>query len=581
MLFNVGAFAFVYKVMSINKDDNKEMYALKKIICQTEEQMDQARKEVQMMTCIKHPNILSLVDCCEQLSSKTTGGHTEMLLLMPLMAYSLQSIIDNGCGYPSCSLSDGLDVLNILRQCVEGVTAIHSHGVRHGDLKPANILLSTSYHAVITDFGSASEIPFTVTSRSVALEVQERASEFSTASYRAPELFNTPSSCTIAGEPDVWAIGCIMYCLFYSQTPFESPSEGLSTLAVMSAHYSIPESNVWSQDYLDVIDSCLRADPADRTTIEDLLVTLKCILCPPLDLRATAPPSTAIDSSIQAAEVVVDVEASADNDDVFSTSGMSTTVDTLTSCGDYVNVIGEADSSSSSNSSSNYLFADFSDTNNNYVDVVHNSATADGSSSSSSSCESSRQLKPIITEEDVSMMGVSSSSFVSIGNSMKLSDFTISPDHSPVMRKPLHNNNINSSHSTDSSQDEFGDFCIPFGDDLPTDNNNNNNNSNTAYTDIKKTAVVAEEEEEEKEVGATMEEKDDEVVKGVGMQSADAESADVEVIDLWSIIISEYRDQSLVVKESTVYMMRFTGFPKKLVKKQVHAYHITDLTLSI
>jgi len=526
MLFNVGGFAFVYKVMSINKDDNKETYALKKIICQTEEHMEQARKEVQMMTCIKHPNILSLVDCSEQLSPK--GGHTEMLLLMPLMAYSLQSIIDNGCGYPSCSLSDGLDVLNILRQCVEGVTAIHSHGVRHGDLKPANILLATSYHAVITDFGSASEIPFTVTSRSVALEVQERASEFSTASYRAPELFNTPSSCTIAGEPDVWAIGCIIYCLFYSQTPFESSLEGLSTLAVMSAHYSIPESNVWSRDYLDVIDSCLKVDPADRTGIEDLSVTLKCILCPPLDLRA--PPSTAtivspIDSSIQAETV----EAS--TDDVFSTSGMSTTVDTLTSCGDYVNVVGEADTSSLN-------FADFSDTNY-YVDVVHLNTPAD----SSSSCESSQALK-LVTEEDVSM-GLMSS-FVSIGNSLKLSDFTISPDHSP--RKPIYS-------STHSSLDEFGDFCVPFDDNLPIDNN--------SCIDINIIAVV--------EGEATMVGSDDEgIAKGIRIQSS-SESAAAEVIDLWSIIISECRQQSHIVKESTVFMMRFTGFPKKLVKKQVRA----------
>ena len=554
----------MYKVMSINKDDNKEMYALKKIICQTEEQIDQARKEVQMMTCIKHPNILSLVDCSEQLSAK--GGHTEMLLLMPLMAYSLQSIIDNGCGYPSCSFSDGLDVLNILRQCVEGVRAIHSHGVRHGDLKPANILLASSYHAVITDFGSASEIPFIVTSRSTALEVQERASELSTASYRAPELFNTPSSCTIAGEPDVWAIGCIMYCLFYSQTPFESPSEGLSTLAVMSAHYSIPESNVWSQDYLDVIDSCLKANPVDRTGIEDLSVTLKCILCPPLDLRAT--PSTVtivspIDSSVQAeaAEVITD--------DVFSTSGMSTTVDTLTSySGDYVNVVGESDININNSNSDSSNFADFSDSN--YVDVAAHLSAPD---SSSSSCESSRELKLVTEEEEEEEEGGVSmglqSSFVSIGNSLKLSDFTISSPRSSPKKPPIH-----SSSSTDSSMDEFGDFCVPFADDLPTDNNANTDYIKTAAAAA---AVVADDDddddEEEEEEEVTVEGKEDEVAKGIGMQSSsESDRSDAaEVIDLWSIIITQCRNQSLIVKESAIFMMRFTGFPKKLVKKQVRA----------
>lgn len=120
-----GGFAFVYKVMSVNKEDKRENYALKKMICQTEDQLREAEKEIALMTKISHVNILPLIDFAYSTNKK---GQREAMLLLPLYAGSLQTIIDAGLGYPHCSLEDGLDVLKILRQCVEGLRAIHACG---------------------------------------------------------------------------------------------------------------------------------------------------------------------------------------------------------------------------------------------------------------------------------------------------------------------------------------------------------------------------------------------------------------------------------------------------------------------
>mmetsp|Transcript_30914 Transcript_30914/g.51707 ORF Transcript_30914/g.51707 Transcript_30914/m.51707 type:complete len:848 (+) Transcript_30914:163-2706(+) len=293
-----GGFAFVYDVMSVNKGDKGEHYALKRMICQTEEQLSEAKKEIDTMVKIKHANILRLVDFSYNVNKK---GQKEVLLVMPLYSCSLQTVVDEGPGYPYCGFSDGLDVLKIMRQIADGINAIHTAGFRHADIKPANILLSEDNYAVITDFGSVSCTPQVVNTRSDAMKIQEEAEMFSTASYRAPELYNTPSECVLGGESDIWALGCLIYCFFYSRSPFESAVEGLSTLAVMAGQYTIPESNLWCQEYLDLLAQCLNPIPSERPDIATVITQLKCMVCPPLNLRSAPPPAATSSAAVATA----------------------------------------------------------------------------------------------------------------------------------------------------------------------------------------------------------------------------------------------------------------------------------------
>jgi len=285
-----GGFAFVYNVMSTGKGDSGERYALKKMICQTDEQLDEAKKEIDTMIKIKHTNVLPLIEFAYVLNKK---GQKEVLLVLPLYHGSVQTQIDHGPGYPHCAFTDGLDVLKIMRQIVEGLSAIHASGLRHADLKPANILINECFQAVITDFGSVSSAPITVKSRAEALEVQEKAASFTTASFRAPELYNTPSSCEVGFASDVWSLGCLFYCMLYSRSPFESAVEGLSTLSIMSAQYQIPESNLWPEEYITMLSGCMTVDPDRRSPLPEVKSTLHCIPCPPLDLSVnmTSPPT--------------------------------------------------------------------------------------------------------------------------------------------------------------------------------------------------------------------------------------------------------------------------------------------------
>lgn len=262
-LIGEGAFAYVYKV----KDNHGKHFALKKMICQTDEQLDEAKKEIKVLLELRHKHILPLHGHSIGLNK---AGQNEAYLLLPMYARSLQDVIDSGPGYPHSAVPSPRLAARIIVGCVEAVEALHAKGFRHGDLKPANVLLDEDWCPVLIDFGSVEPLRVEVTSRSQALSLQETAAATTTASFRPPELFDTPSDCVIDGKADVWGLGCLTYALLFSRTPFESPVSGLSTLAVLAGNFTIPPSSPWPAEFHTTIQACLRVDLQARLTVLDL-----------------------------------------------------------------------------------------------------------------------------------------------------------------------------------------------------------------------------------------------------------------------------------------------------------------------
>jgi serine/threonine protein kinase len=184
---------FVYKVMlGRHKCDNE--YVMKKILCQTEERYQEAVTELKIMSEMSQksssPYILKLVDSCTTINRR---NHKEVYILTSPYICSLQNVIDYGnavysdaCpprGFPHCPFYDGLDAVMILRQCCEGLEALHTCGYRHGDLHPGTILLRANLQAVLSDFSNVTAIPQQLNSRADALAVEERAAQHSSGTH--------------------------------------------------------------------------------------------------------------------------------------------------------------------------------------------------------------------------------------------------------------------------------------------------------------------------------------------------------------------------------------------------------------
>lgn len=155
---------------------------------------------------------------------------------------------------------------------------------------------------VLMDLGSMAPSPIAITSRSLALAVQDTAAEHSTMPYRAPELFDVKTGSIIDTKADIWSMGCTLYACLVGKSPFEARSEetgGSLSMCVLGGDWRFsdeksdagkgkgkagaPESDSSSGDggatisgpVKDVVRRCLRVEPAERPDIDELIQILR------------------------------------------------------------------------------------------------------------------------------------------------------------------------------------------------------------------------------------------------------------------------------------------------------------------
>lgn len=232
-----GGFAFVYLVRELPGDERKDphdpshasedgMYALKKVLIQSEEQLELVRQEIQVSPLFKHPNIIRLLESSIINVKNGELWSREAYLLFPL--YRDGTVLDHLIRMQSeKKFFPTITILHIFQQICAGLKHMHTHDppYAHNDMKPGNVLLSLPRNqppvAVIMDFGSTRPARKQVRSRKEAMVIQEWASQHCTAPYRAPELWDTPSDIDLDERSDIWALGCTLYALMYGMSPFE------------------------------------------------------------------------------------------------------------------------------------------------------------------------------------------------------------------------------------------------------------------------------------------------------------------------------------------------------------------------
>ncbi|KAG8965371.1 hypothetical protein FRC00_004527 [Tulasnella sp. 408] len=145
----------------------------------------------------------------------------------------------------------------------------------HRDIKPANVMLSDDGTPVLMDFGSTIKARIHIENRNQALIQQDIAAEQSTMPYRAPELFDVKTGTTLDEKVDIWSLGCVLFALAFNHSPFETSQTteqgGSMAMAVMNAQYKIPATSPYSEGLKDLINSCLKVNPAERPNIDQLV----------------------------------------------------------------------------------------------------------------------------------------------------------------------------------------------------------------------------------------------------------------------------------------------------------------------
>lgn len=243
-----GAFAKVKEGLHVITGEKVAI----KIIDKTKAKQDSylwknLKREVKLLQCMRHPNVVSLYESLE----------TEIAY------YLVLELIRGGEMKDYISKSDRLsekETKKFMRQLLSAVWHIHSAGVVHRDLKVENIMLSRSGDIKIIDFGLSNCLK--------SLESKGgRGTQCGSPAYAAPELLANKG---YDKRVDIWAIGINMFAMLVGKLPFKVKPFNLKKLyqkMITGDMELLPPGT--SQEARDLLQRLLQPDPKDRIEIKE------------------------------------------------------------------------------------------------------------------------------------------------------------------------------------------------------------------------------------------------------------------------------------------------------------------------
>jgi eukaryotic-like serine/threonine-protein kinase len=212
-------------------------------------------REARSLARVSHPSVCQVFDVLE-------GGNDLFLVLEFLDGQSLAERIARGA-------LPATEVVNIERQVLEALEALHDLGIVHRDLKPSNVFL-TRHGVKLLDFGlahsSRQEVPDDAGQpRTVGDADQIPTATVLTAAglimgtpqYMAPEQARGDAA---GPSADIYAAGCILYELLSGKRPFDGASSVDVLYAVL--HHDPPP--LTGSREIEALDQVIRMAIAKR-----------------------------------------------------------------------------------------------------------------------------------------------------------------------------------------------------------------------------------------------------------------------------------------------------------------------------
>ena len=161
---------------------------------------DELLKEARRASALNHPRIASVYDVFPD-------GNELFLVMEYIDGQTLRRRMDSPIPIPI------LEFCEIALQCAEALAAAHEKGILHGDVKPANIMLTQRGEVKVCDFGLSRRVYSTATADTASV----RLGLAGTPAYMSPEVLEER---TVDLRADIFSLGVVLYEMLANRNPF-------------------------------------------------------------------------------------------------------------------------------------------------------------------------------------------------------------------------------------------------------------------------------------------------------------------------------------------------------------------------
>ena len=161
------------------------------------------RREAQNAAVLNHPGIAAIYDTGEE--KATTGEALPYIVMEFVNGHTLKDVL------AAEQRLQPRRALEITADICAALEFSHRHGIIHRDVKPGNVMVTTTGQVKVMDFGIARDLA------SGATTMTQTSAVIGTAQYLSPEQARGEA---VDARSDVYAAGCVLFELLCGHPPF-------------------------------------------------------------------------------------------------------------------------------------------------------------------------------------------------------------------------------------------------------------------------------------------------------------------------------------------------------------------------
>lgn len=209
-IIGIGGMAVVYSAYDLEQNRKVAVKLLKEEYLANDEFRRQFKTESKAISVLSHPNIVKVYDVC-------LGDRLQYIVMELVDGITLKEFIELQ------KILSWKDSVLFASQILSALVHAHENGIVHRDIKPQNILLTSSGTIKVTDFGIA---------QFMRQNPADNGRTIGSVHYMSPEQARGDK---VDARADLYAVGILLYEMLTGRLPFDSENPAQVAMMQMNA----------------------------------------------------------------------------------------------------------------------------------------------------------------------------------------------------------------------------------------------------------------------------------------------------------------------------------------------------------